>query len=112
MASKRSVYPVAGISLFVAFAQIQQSSGILKALASGVSGLSLTENILISPLVGMIGYTAKGLSSNVGGNVLFMSLQSEIGSYFEKNFFIFGGHKTQAPDTIYTPYSCRFQLFC
>ena len=68
--------------MFVAFAQIQRSSGILKALASKGSDLSLTENIFISPLVGMLsGYTT---GSNVGGNVLFMSLQSEIGSYFDE----------------------------
>ncbi len=78
---KRAIYPVAGILMFVAFAQIQRSSGILKALASKGADLSLSENIFISPLIGMIsGYTT---GSNVGGNVLFMSLQSEIGSYFD-----------------------------
>jgi|GEM_PF-455352 len=96
---KRSVYPVAGISLFVAFAQIQQSSGILKALASGVSGLSLTENILISPLVGMIGGYTTG--SNVGGNVLFMSLQSEIGSYFDKKLLFSAVQNSSAGHAVF-----------
>ena len=68
--------------MFVAFAQIQRSTGILKTLASIGSELSLTKNIFISPFIGMIsGYTT---GSNVGGNVLFISLQSEIGSYFDE----------------------------
>ncbi|WGK68875.1 L-lactate permease [Candidatus Haliotispira prima] len=79
---KKAFYPVTGILLFVIFARIQRSSGILKALASNGSDLSLTENIFISPLIGMIsGYTT---GSNVGGNVLFMSLQSEMGTYFNE----------------------------
>lgn len=79
---KRALYPATGTLMFISFAQIQSSSGILKALASGVSNFSLTESTFLSPLLGMIsGYTT---GSSVGGNALFMGLQSQIGSFFDK----------------------------
>ena len=77
---KRSIYPVTGIMLFVVFAQIHRASGIFEQLISQIINLQLAEITFIAPLLGMIsGYTT---GSNVGGNALFMSLQSETGSYF------------------------------
>ena len=79
---QRSVYPVAGIMLFVVFAQLHRASGIFKDIAARIINLELSEIIFISPLLGMLsGYTT---GSNVGGNALFMSLQSETGDYFSQ----------------------------
>ncbi len=79
---KRSVYPVAGIMMFVVFAQLHRASGIFKDIASRIINLQLSEITFISPLLGMLsGYTT---GSNVGGNVLFMSLLSETGIYFDQ----------------------------
>ena len=79
---KRSVYPVAGIMMFVVFAQLHRTSGIFKDIASRIINLQLSEITFISPLLGMLsGYTT---GSNVGGNALFMSLQSESGIYFDR----------------------------
>ena len=78
---KRSVYPVAGIMMFVVFAQLHRASGIFKHLAAQTIDLPLSKITFISPLLGMLsGYTT---GSNVGGNVLFMPLQSETGRYFD-----------------------------
>ena len=79
---KRSVYPVAGIMMFVVFAQLHRASGIFKDIAARIINLQLSEITFISPLLGMLsGYTT---GSNVGGNALFMALQSETGSYFDQ----------------------------
>ena len=79
---QRSVYPVAGIMLFVVFAQLHRASGIFKDIAARIINMELSEIIFISPLLGMLsGYTT---GSNVGGNALFMSLQSETGDYFSQ----------------------------
>ena len=79
---QRSVYPVAGIMLFVVFAQLHRASSIFKDIAARIINLELSEIIFISPLLGMLsGYTT---GSNVGGNALFMSLQSETGDYFSQ----------------------------
>ena len=79
---QRSVYPVAGIMLFVVFAQLHRASGIFKDIAARIINLELSEIIFISPLLGMLsGYTT---GANVGGNALFMSLQSETGDYFSQ----------------------------
>ena len=79
---QRAVYPVAGIMLFVIFAQLHRASGIFKDIAARIINLELSEIIFISPLLGMLsGYTT---GSNVGGNALFMSLQSETGDYFSQ----------------------------
>ena len=79
---KRSVYPVAGIMMFVVFAQLHRTSGIFKDIASRIINLQLSEITFISPLLGMLsGYTT---GSNVGGNALLMSLQSESGIYFDR----------------------------
>lgn len=78
---KRSCYPVLGIMLFSAFAQIHRASGLFTDIAERIVNLSLTETAFISPLLGMLsGYTT---GSNVGGNVLFMALQSETGTHFQ-----------------------------
>lgn len=77
---QRSVYPVAGIMMFVVFAQLHRASGIFKDIAFRIINLELSEIAFISPRLGMLsGYTT---GSNVGGNALFMSLQSETGGYF------------------------------
>ncbi len=79
---KRSVYPVAGIMMFVVFAQLHRASGIFQDIASRLINLQPSEITFIAPLLGLLsGYTT---GSNVGGNALFMSLQSETGSYFDR----------------------------
>ena len=79
---QRAIYPVTGIMLFVVFAQLHRASGIFKDIAARIINLELSEIIFISPLLGMLsGYTT---GSNVGGNALFMSLQSETGDYFSQ----------------------------
>lgn len=78
---KRALYPVGGIMLFVVFAQLHRTSGIFQDIASRIVALNLSEITFIAPLLGMLsGYTT---GSNVGGNALFMSLQSETGNYFD-----------------------------
>ena len=77
---QRAVYPVVGIMLFVVFAQLHRASGIFTDIAARIIDLEGSEIIFISPLLGMFsGYTT---GSNVGGNALFMTLQSETGGYF------------------------------
>lgn len=79
---KRSVYPVAGIMMFVVFAQLHRASGIFKDIAARIITLPLSEITFIAPLLGMVsGYTT---ASNVGGNALFMALQSETGGHFDR----------------------------
>ena len=96
---KRAFYPVIGIFMFIVFAQIQRSSGILKTLATEGTTLSLTENVFIAPLIGMIsGYTT---GSNVSGNVLFMSLQTEIGTYFDEKLLFAAVQNSSAGHAVF-----------
>ena len=96
---KRAVYPVFGIFMFISFAQIQRASGILKSLADNMSDLSLSQNIFTAPLIGMIsGYTT---GSNLGGNVLFIQLQSEIGGYFDKSLLFAAIQNSSAGHAIF-----------
>lgn len=69
--------PVVSIMIFMVFAQLQRSSGIVDHLAALGEKLEAWQNIFLLPLIGMIsGYTT---GSNVGGNTLLMSVQSVIG---------------------------------
>ncbi len=77
---KRSAYPVTGIMMFVVFAQLHRASGIFEDLASRMVALELSEIVFVSPLLGMLSGYATG--SNIGGNALLMSLQSDAGDYF------------------------------
>ena len=96
---KRAFYPVIGIFMFIVFAQIQRSSGILKTLAAEGAALSLTENVFIAPLIGMIsGYTT---GSGVSGNVLFMSLQTEIGTYFDEKLLFAAVQNSSAGHAVF-----------
>ncbi|MDD9857034.1 MAG: L-lactate permease [Gammaproteobacteria bacterium] len=78
---RRAVYPITGIALFVVFAQLHRASGIFEHLASRMVALSVSEITFIAPLLGMVSGYATG--SNVGGNALFMALQSDAGGHFE-----------------------------
>jgi len=79
---KRAVYPVAGIALFLVFAQLHRASGIFQHLAAPMAALSVAEITFIAPLLGMVSGYATG--SNVGGNALLMALQSGAGGHFER----------------------------
>jgi len=78
---RRAVYPVAAIALFVVFAQLHRASGIFEALAARMVELSAAQTAFVAPLLGMLSGYATG--SNVGGNALFMALQSDAGRHFE-----------------------------
>ena len=78
---KRAAYPVAGIMLFVVFAQLHRASGLFEDLAARLVALSASEITFAAPLLGMLSGYATG--SNVGGNALFMALQSDAGRHFE-----------------------------
>lgn len=78
--AKRAIYPVAAIALFVMFAQLHRASGIFEALAAKLVELTAAQTAFIAPLFGMVGGYATG--SNVGGNALFMALQSDAGRHF------------------------------
>jgi len=78
---KRAAYPVAGIMLFVVFAQLHRASGLFEDLAARLVALSAAEITFAAPLLGMLSGYATG--SNVGGNALFMALQSDAGRHFE-----------------------------
>jgi len=77
---KRSLYPLGGIMLFVLFAQLHRAGGLFADIAARVVHLQPSEAAFIAPLLGMLSGYATG--SNVGGNALFMSLQSESGAHF------------------------------
>ena len=77
----RAAYPVAGIMLFVVFAQLHRASGLFEDLAARLVALSASEITFAAPLLGMLSGYATG--SNVGGNALFMALQSDAGRHFE-----------------------------
>lgn len=77
---KRAVYPVAAIALFIAFAQLHRASGIFESLAARLVELSAAQITYLAPLFGMVSGYATG--SNVGGNALFMALQSDAGRHF------------------------------
>ena len=79
---QRAGYPVAAIALFVVFAQLHRASGLFEALAARLVELDLTQIALVAPLLGMLSGYATG--SNVGGNALFMALQSDAGRHFEQ----------------------------
>ena len=95
----KAVYPVVGILMFVAFARLQQSGGLLQALAVKGSELSLTENVFIAPAIGMISGYITG--SNVGGNVLFMTLQTEVGTYFDRTLLFAAVQNSSAGHAVF-----------
>ena len=95
----KAVYPVVGILMFVAFARLQQSGGLLQALAVKGSELSLTENVFIAPAIGMISGYITG--SNVGGNVLFMTLQTEVGAYFDRTLLFAAVQNSSAGHAVF-----------
>ncbi|MDD9807168.1 MAG: L-lactate permease [Gammaproteobacteria bacterium] len=78
---RRAVYPVTATMLFLVFAQLHRASGIFEDLASRMVALSVQEMTFIAPLLGMLSGYATG--SNIGGNALFMALQSDTGRHFE-----------------------------
>lgn len=77
---KRSVYPILGIMMFIVFSQLYRTSGIFTDMAVQLTHLKLSELTFASTLIGMFSGYLTG--SNIGGNILLMPLQSEIGNYF------------------------------
>ncbi|MGR3913622.1 MAG: L-lactate permease, partial [Gammaproteobacteria bacterium] len=79
---KRALYPIGGIMLFVLFAQLHRAGGLFTDIAARMVRLQPSEAAFAVPLLGMLSGYATG--SNVGGNALFMSLQSESGAHFAR----------------------------
>lgn len=95
----RAVYPVSGIMMFIVFAQLHRASGIFQDIAARMVHLQLSEITFISPLLGMLsGYTT---GSNVGGNALFMTLQSETGNYFAQQLVFAALQNSSAGHTVF-----------
>jgi len=74
---RRAAYPIAAIALFVVFAQLHRAAGLFDAIAARLADFTAAQTALVAPLLGMLSGYATG--SNVGGNALFMALQSDAG---------------------------------
>lgn len=96
---RRAGYPVAAIALFVVFAQLHRASGLFEALAARLVELELTQIALVAPLLGMLSGYATG--SNVGGNALFMALQSDAGRHFEQQLAFAAAQNSAAGHAVF-----------
>ena len=96
---QRAGYPVAAIALFVVFAQLHRASGLFEALAARLVELDLTQIALVAPLLGMLSGYATG--SNVGGNALFMALQSDAGRHFEQQLAFAAAQNSAAGHAVF-----------
>ncbi|MDD9885204.1 MAG: L-lactate permease [Gammaproteobacteria bacterium] len=96
---QRAGYPVAAIALFVVFAQLHRASGLFEALAARLVELELTQIALVAPLLGMLSGYATG--SNVGGNALFMALQSDAGRHFEQQLAFAAAQNSAAGHAVF-----------
>ena len=80
---RRALYPLGGIFLFGIFAQLHKTSGIFADFTARLIQLDSAQTaqiIFIAPLLAMLSGWLTG--SNVGGNVLLMTLQTETGAHF------------------------------
>ncbi|TKD09434.1 L-lactate permease [Polyangium fumosum] len=96
---RRAQKPIAATLAFLALAQVMREAGMLDAIARAVAQLDGWILWLLVPAVGMLSGFATG--SNVGGNVLLINLEHEVGANHGQGLLFAAMHSSAAGHAVF-----------
>ncbi len=97
---QRAKGPILATSAFLVLAQVMREAGMIQAVASAVGHLEGVLLWMLVPVVGMVSGFSTG--SNLGGNVLLISMQHAAGGAHREALLYAAAHSSAAGHAVFT----------